>query len=373
MIRDYWCSIAMKLAFPILDALASKTFKECFVEKENKKACLEAFSRVLLGIAPWLELSYESDSKILSELARQAIDSATDPTSQDYLFYTDHDQIIVDSALFAQALLRAPTQLWELLPTHAKRNTLNVFKATRVIQPHDNNWMLFPSMIEAFIHSIGGQIDEKRLTQGLEMHSKWYCGDGVYGDGEEFHSDYYNSFVIHPMLIEILEVVKDRFEEFHCKQCRRFQRWAVIQERSISPQGTFPPLGRSLTYRCGAFHGLALCAYRNQLPNPLSPSQVRVALTKVIKATLGCPPNTFRNGWLTIGLYGEQPKLAEPYINHGSVYMCATVLLPLGLPPDDPFWNGPEVPTTWESIENGAEVVRDRPYVECIRKKGRCT
>ena len=32
----------------------------------------------------------------------------------------------------------------------------------------------------------------------------WYKGDGVYGDGPPFHWDYYNSFVIQPMLLNIL-------------------------------------------------------------------------------------------------------------------------------------------------------------------------
>lgn len=66
--------------------------------------------------------------------------------------------------------------------------------------------------------------------------------------------------------------------------------------------------------------------------------KVRVALTKVIKATLE-HSGTFENGWLTIGLYGKQPSLAEPYINHGSVYLCSTVFLPLGLPQTSKFLN----------------------------------
>ena len=31
-------------------------------------------------------------------------------------------------------------------------------------------------------------------------------------------------------------------------------RYAAVQERLIAPDGTFPALGRSIAYRCGAFH-----------------------------------------------------------------------------------------------------------------------
>jgi hypothetical protein len=34
----------------------------------------------------------------------------------------------------------------------------------------------------------------------------------------------------------------------------RAKRYAAVQERMIGPDGTFPPIGRSLAYRCGAFH-----------------------------------------------------------------------------------------------------------------------
>ncbi len=34
----------------------------------------------------------------------------------------------------------------------------------------------------------------------------------------------------------------------------------------------------------------------------------------------------------------RQPGLADFYITTGSLYLCTTIFLPLGLPADDPFW-----------------------------------
>lgn len=375
MTRKYWCSVAVKLGKPILVALSTRTFKQTFVDKNNTKACLEAFARVLVGLAPWLELGEEEEAVYLADLARIALDSATDPISPDYIMYISNDQALVDTALLAQALLRAPKKLWCPLSNRVKDNIISAFRATRTLKPHDNNWVLFPSMIETFFITINDDVKIDRLNDGINLFDKWYVGDGVYGDGAEHHCDYYNSYIIHPMLYEILDVVSKRDTEwlktFMEKETNRFQRWAIIQERSISPDGTFPPIGRSLTYRCGAFHALALCAYRHLLPDIIKPSQVRNALTLVIKTTLD-NPHTFENGWLTIGLYGKQQSLAEPYINHGSVYMCSTALLPLGLPSTDPFWSDINYPITQETIRNGDTILRDRPLNECIREHGKC-
>ena len=72
---------------------------------------------------------------------------------------------------------------------------------------------------------------------------EWYKGDAWYGDGVNLHMDYYNSFVIHPMLLDVLKVMQkhDKGEsDFYKKELRRFSRYAEQQERMISPDGAYP-------------------------------------------------------------------------------------------------------------------------------------
>ena len=377
MTRNEWCAIALKVSLPVLEPLAKGELKSVFIDK-RPTACLEAFTRVLLGMSYWIE-SGEADGVYVAELARKALDVATAPGSVDYMDFGIHDQCLVEGAILAEALVRAPTQLWAKLPGSVQRNVIAALKLTRVFEPHDNNWVLFPSMIEAFLMSVGERVVKERLMVGIDHYMKWYCGDGMYKDGEEFHFDYYNSYIIQPMLSDILDVVVSRggyvelvgFAELHDK---RLRRCGITQERMIAPDGSYPPIGRSITYRCGAFHALAVCAYRNNLPVCMKPAQVRVALSRVIKATLG-HPDTFdeETGHLTIGLYGKQPGLAEPYINHGSLYFCCTVFAPLGLAKDALFWSGDDdIMTTWEALQMGYDGKRDRPYTECVRKRGKC-
>ena len=39
--------------------------------------------------------------------------------------------------------------------------------------------------------------------------NEWYKGDGWYSDGPEISFDYYNAYVIHPMMVEVTEAIKD--------------------------------------------------------------------------------------------------------------------------------------------------------------------
>src|SRR5690606_33307163 len=139
-----------------------------------------------------------------------------------------------------------------------------------------------------------------------------------YGDGSDFHWDYYNSYVIHPMLLDIFRATSganDAWAGLYPEALRRSQRFAAVQERLIGSAGSFPPIGRSLSYRSGAFQLLAQMAVRRDLPEELPAAQVRCALTAVIQRVFEGPGVFDEGGWLTIGLCGHQPSLGESYIS----------------------------------------------------------
>ena len=141
--------------------------------------------------------------------------------------------------------------------------------------------------------------DDVRLFEGIRKHREWYVGDGMYGDGPEFHWDYYNSFVIQPMLVEALDVIAEEAAEwktFRDQAIARLTRYAAIQERLIAPDGSYPAIGRSIAYRAGAFQGLAVAALRGILPKEIAPAQARVALTAVIRRTIEAPGTFDANG-----------------------------------------------------------------------------
>lgn len=352
--RAYWLATMSRIAEPVLSALAHKQLKatmpvEARSEGREAFAHLEALGRLLVGMAPWLERTgqetqEEQARQRYAHLARLALDAATDPTSPDYCNFSFSFQPIVDAAFLAYALLRAPTELWEKLDARVRQQLLEAFKATRTRKPYANNWLLFSALIETALYRFGEPTwDSMRIDYALKQHEQWYLGDGIYGDGPELHADYYNSFVIYPFLLLISETMGGHYSDWDKARTvvlQRAQRYAVMLERCISPEGTFPLLGRSITYRFGVFHLLTYMVLRQSLPDTIVPAQVRCALTAVMRRMIEAPGTFDAQGWLTIGFCGHQPELGEHYISTGSLYLCATIFLPLGLPASDPFWQG---------------------------------
>ncbi|RIX59530.1 DUF2264 domain-containing protein [Paenibacillus nanensis] len=351
--RTYWVDTMVRIAYPVLHCLSERRLRasmpvEGKLDDRSEYTYLEALGRTLAGISPWLEHGPRTGKEgeirdLLAELARNAIDAATDPGSPDFMNFEKGGQPLVDAAFLANAILRAPAQLFEPLEPRVKENLMNALRATRSIRPVFSNWLLFSAMIEAALSRMGAQWDKMRVDYAIRQHEQWYAGDGAYGDGPDFHWDYYNSFVIQPMLVEVLDAVSGTFadwSELRVKAQKRAVRYAAVQERLISPEGAYPPIGRSLAYRFGAFQHLSLMALREQLPEDIAPSQVRRALTAVIQRQIEMPGTLDHEGWLRIGFAGSQPDIGEAYISTGSLYLCTTVFLPLGLSPDAEFWQG---------------------------------
>lgn len=220
-------------------------------------------------------------------------------------------------------------------------------------------------MIEVFLLETTGKCDEKRLMKGIDMFlNKWYCGDGQYSDGKNFHFDYYNSFVIHPMLSEILIIMEKHGKELLDIQLNRLKHYASHLERLISPVGTYPVFGRSMAYRTGVFHTLGLACLLGLYEDDVKPEQVRTALSIVIEKQFSKDDNFTDEGWLRLGFRGDQKAIAENYINTGSLYLCSTVFLPLGLGESDRFWSGPY--ELWTSFKAwyGYDVKLDKPLDE---------
>ncbi len=373
--REYWVKVITKIGSPLLESLSKGELKKNMpveskpgLEADRRMVTyLEAFGRLMAGMSPWLELGADDtpegrQREYFAKLARKSMKMAVDPQSPDFMNFITGGQPLVDAAFLAHAILRAPNVLWKQLDTETQKQIIAAMKSSRVIVPPYNNWLLFSAMVEAFLLFAGEQWDGLRVDLAVKKHMEWYVGDGMYGDGPQFHWDYYNSYVIQPMLLDVLRVAKENNKEykktFHIV-LKRAKRYAEIQERLISPEGTFPATGRSLPYRFGAFQHLSQMALRHQLPEEITPAQVRSALTAVIRRLFEMPGTFDENGWLTIGFAGHQPDIAESYISTGSLYLCSVGLLALGLPPGDPFWTNPPAEWTQLKIWSGKNVPND--------------
>ncbi len=373
--RQFWVEILVKTAKPVFRHLAEGTLKTNMPVEQHPEAVdrsffthLEAAGRSLAGIAPWLnqqdgcELEKKEREAIL-QLIPQALGNMVESQSPDHIDFSAGPQILVDTAFLAQGFLRAWDRIWLPLDPELKDALIKKTMETRQFKPGQNNWLLFSAMVEAFLCRAGAAWDPVPIEFALKKHLAWYKGDGVYGDGEEYHCDYYNSFVIQPMLYDILSQpgeISNRWGMHLPVILERAKRYAVHQERSIAPEGSFPPFGRSLTYRFGVFQLLGQMALTQNLNADLRPAGVRCAMTAALKKSMTAAGTFDAEGWLQIGLCGHQPALGETYISTGSLYLTLCGFLPLGLPPEDPFWSDPDEDWTAKQIWNGGNLSADK-------------
>lgn len=378
--RKQWLAIVERVSQPLLEAASQQKLRatmpvECAQGQEEASRAsthLQAVGRLLCGLAPWLEAApggdpHEEELRTrYREWSRLAIKYGCDPASPDALNFGSNQQSVVDAAFLALAVVRAPNELWTKLDDAAKENLVRRLVETRKIQPGFNNWLLFSAIIEALFCKIGQPWDTLRIDYALRQHQEWYKGDGVYGDGPQFHWDYYNSFVIQPMMLNVLDCVRatGRWEKMRPAIEARAVRYAAIQERLISPEGTFPALGRSLAYRYGALQHLAEMSLRRQLPDRVTPAQVRRAMTAVMTRMDAARGTYDDKGWLTIGFAGHQPSIGETYISTGSLYLCSAAWLPLGLPATDEFWSAPAAQWTQQKAWSGVDIETDHAIAE---------
>ena len=368
--RQQWADLCYKIARPVLENMSKGQLqKEMQLElsptwdgRDQRVAYMETFGRLMAGISPWIALPDDGtpegkQRKQLHEWAVQSYKNAVDPSSPDCLQWkSTSTQVLVDAAYLAESFLRAPEATWGQLDKETQKRYVECFKGLRVIRPAYNNWLLFRAMVEAFLMSVGEEADQYALTVAVNKISEWYLSDGWYSDGPEMALDYYNSYVIHPMYIEVLEVCEaHKFWTVISSELavKRMQRFNTFLERLISPEGTYPAFGRSVVYRLGAFQTLGMAAWKYGLPEGISNGQVRSALTAVMRNMFSVEGNFNEKGYLQLGFVGHQPDLSNYYTNNGSLYMTSLVFMPLGLPASHPFWSDPAEPWTSQKAWSG--------------------
>lgn len=373
--REYSVQVLDRIAGPVIRSLAEGKLKQQLPLGDGEQSRrdfthLEAFGRTLSGIAPWLALGTDDseEGKMRGEyatLSAKALVMATDPSSPDRMNFSRGGQPLVDAAFLSLALLRAPRQLWEPLSKTQKNQMAACLRETRAISPPQNNWLLFSALVESALWKFTGECEIKSIERALQKHEEWYVGDGTYGDGPQHHWDYYNSFVIQPALLAVLTVCEEKNSPLAKelpKVIARARRYAEVQERLVSPEGTFPLIGRSSSYRFGALQALSLMSLRHELPASIPPAAARGALTAVIRRMVEAPGTFDENGWLRVGVVGHQPAVRENYISTGSLYLCVNGMLHLGLPAHDPFWTAESVAWTQKRLWNGENVPSDHAH-----------
>lgn len=312
----------------------------------NTVARVECFARTFCGLSFWLTKQHQDIGITFLSKGIALLGTAT-----------LNNQLLVEAAYLCLGFMRVP-KFWYMLHSSYREAFLHFLNSVRHINFLNNNWCLFPAMIEAFKLMFGENGNKQTIQYALNAMENMYAGDSIYKDGAHFQMDYYNSYVIHPMIFEIVSFAKEVLKEDfgYMVYLKRAQRYAEILENLISPEGTFPIMGRSSVYRFAAFAHLSDMARRKMLPGSLDIFAVCNALTSVIDKMM---LNIFdKDGKIILGLVSETSTEQEYYISEGSPYICCMGLAHLAFAKDAAFWNNPDRLWTQKKIwQTDAEVL----------------
>lgn len=367
---ENWRNILYKISYPVLNGFANKNIhlkaqKQFSVEKK-KKVCndivsVEMFCRTIMGINPLLSNTSDISEERLELLNLTEI-SFKNCFQNNYIDWDIGDQLLVEMANLCFTFINFP-YIWNKFDYLIKKAVLHIVKKSNCFDPHQNNWILFKCIVEIFLFRNGILKSLENTKRRLkDFENKYYVGDGFYSDGDFFHADFYNSYVILPFLIVIYKEIGDN--RMYNLIVQRIKRQSEYLERLINHDGTYPTFGRSAVYRTGIFHALAYCSQLNILPESISYGQVRCGLEKVIKKTFNNEDNFSENRFLHLGFSGHQPEIADAYSNNGSVYYCLVIFIVLGLNEDNVFWKDSEKSWTQKKLWITSESVGRDKYIK---------
>ncbi len=359
--RAYSVALLTRVAEPVLVALSRNELKRRMaVEDWDKQRSAwthyEAFAHTLAGVAPWIALGPDETPEgqlrqRFALLARQALVNATDPSAPDYLgFGRMQSQPLAESACLAYAILRAKDQLWEPLDASQRKRVIAALKTTRRIRAKGGDTPIHAAMVEAAVWELEGrlhaQLDviEEAVVTTLPVRAP---GADAAGLDPNVDADY-RGYLVQPMLVTILQVAqrkRNRLVAYLPEALEGTRRATASLERRISPDATLPVAGPSPAHKFAAYFQLSNGALDGQLDPSVAPSAVRAAVTTAARRIFDSAL-VDDEGWLhpeptTYGARADEPS----FYTGGSLYVCLTGFVHLGLPETDPFWS--DAPVDW--------------------------
>lgn len=304
---------------------------------------MEGFSRPLWALAPyWLGGGQPGP---FAEVYRRGLTAGADPDGPEYWGSPgDYDQLFVEMAAIACAILEVPAVVWEPLAENEKQNLARWLNTINTHELPHCNWLFFRVLVDLALDSVGMPCDLPQMERDLDEIDSWYVGDGWYTDGTPSikpQRDYYI-----PWALQYYGVLYSVFAAKRAPaRAERFRRRALEFGRQFAfwfdENGAALPYGRSLGYRFGqcAFYSACVFAGLEPLPLPVMKGIIVRNLQWWMEK-----PIFDRDGVLTIGYTYPQLYMSERYNAPGSPYWGMKSFVVLALPADHPFWSAEAAP-----------------------------
>jgi hypothetical protein len=260
-------------------------------------------------------------------------------------------QPMVEAASIALGLHVTRDWLWDKLDTRAQGLVADWLGEFIGNPTWPNNWMLFQTVTEEFLASIGARYEESEIRRGLDAIEGWYVGEGWYTDGAGRDFDYYNGWAMHlyPLLwTQMAEGGVRKERALVAREVYR-DRLRLFLERYFDffgSDGAPVYQGRSLTYRFATAAPIWIGEMFDC--SPYGAGLSRRAASGVLKhfAEHDAPD---ARGLLTMGWHDPFPPMIQNYSGPASPYWASKGFLGLLLPATHRVWTATEEPLPVEA------------------------
>lgn len=298
---------------------------------------IEGYLRVLWGLGPYLT---QSDDAALNRLYVSGIVAGTDPDSPDYWGdVSDYDQLLVEMASLALALILVKEKTWALMSDTEQVNLANWLRQINVHDMPDNNWHFFRVLVNVTLKKLGVPYSQELLLEDLTLMESYYDGDGWYYDGPKTQRDYYIPWGFHYYSLIYAKVMAEDDPKRSARFKERARKFAKSYAHFFDADGAAIPFGRSLTYRFAqaAFWSALVFADVEALPWGQIKGLYNRHMTYWFSQAI---LNT--DGLLTVGYTYENLVMAEGYNGPGSPYWAFKSFLLLAVDKNHDYWQAVE-------------------------------
>ena len=320
---------------------------------------MEGFSRVAPLLGAWVRSGRPSrvtiaDGRTVDLYAgfRRGLILGTDSRSAEYWGdIRDFDQRIVEASDVALALWLFREPAWRDLTPTEKQNVVGWLRQVEGKKVHDNNWHLFPVLVDAVLHSLNVTTNRSGARRHYERVKEFYRGDGWFSDGPGKVFDYYNAWGIHYALFWLQQIEPQWDSQFIGSAQEQF----LSTYKYLLGSNGFPILGRSVCYRMAAPAPLVFAqAWRSR---EVSAGEARRALDGVWVYFV--QRGALRAGSVTQGYCGPDPRILDNYSGPAScLWALRSLVVAFYQPPGSALWSAKPQPLP---VEKAGYSVRIQP------------
>jgi hypothetical protein len=317
---------------------------------------LEGFARTAPLLAAWI---YSGRDAAVGDpgggrpgervaMLRSGILGGVDPHSGEYWGdIRDQDQRIVEAADVARVLWLTRASIWDKLDDGRKQMIRAWLLAGAGAQTPRSNWMLFPVVISVVLASLEPENASEELLQRAHQvfagYKQYYLDYGWFYD-RPHGVDFYNVWGITYDLFWI-HAVDPAFEPDFIVAA--LEKSAALTQHLISPQG-IPIMGRSICYRTAIPVPLVAATF---LDSSRFPTGRAVRGLDVVWRYF-VAHDSLRDGALTQGYFGADPRLLDQYSGTGSCHWgLRSLVLAFMHPAGDRFWTAAQEPLPVEESD----------------------